>query len=282
MADSFLLENAHLRMRVNPLGGKVQSLFSRQCQIAVLYDNPAGGMFPMIPMANRVSDNRFLFRGREVRLPSHHADARFFLHGDGWLQPWEVKEQSSCHCVLQLRQKHSCGFDYLALIHYELQQETLIATMTLVHCGDEPMLYGGGFHPFFAFDRHSRVQFQASGHWPEGDLHLPLSWRGELPAGGDFSQANYGDDSWLNVCYSGWGGVASIQRDVMSVTISSQTPWLMLFRMPGEPFICLEPQSHPVDAHNMEGQPGLVVLGAGDTVSWSLKIAINQVLFGGA
>ena len=48
------------------------------------------------------------------------------------------------------------------------------------------------------------------------------------------------------------------------------------------PFICLEPQSHPVDAHNMEGQPGLVVLGAGDTVSWSLKIAVNQVLFGEA
>ncbi len=84
------------------------------------------------------------------------------------------------------------------------------------------------FHPFFAFDRHSQVQFQASGHWPEGDLHLPLSWRGDLPAGGDFSQATYGEDSWLNVCYSGWGGVASIQRDVMSVTISSQTPWLML------------------------------------------------------
>ena len=31
MVDSFILENAHLQMRVNSLGGKVQSLFSRQC-----------------------------------------------------------------------------------------------------------------------------------------------------------------------------------------------------------------------------------------------------------
>jgi hypothetical protein len=27
MVDSFILENAHLQMRVNSLGGKVQSLF---------------------------------------------------------------------------------------------------------------------------------------------------------------------------------------------------------------------------------------------------------------
>jgi hypothetical protein len=44
---------------------------------------------------------------------------------------------------------------------------------------------------------------------------------------------------------------------VMNITILSQTPWLMLFRMQGESFLCLEPQSHPVNAHNMDGQPGL-------------------------
>ncbi len=70
MVDSFILENAHLQMRVNSLGGKVQSLFSRQCQIPVLYDNPAGGMFPMIPMANRVSDNRFLFVDEKSGCPA--------------------------------------------------------------------------------------------------------------------------------------------------------------------------------------------------------------------
>ncbi|HHG8771769.1 TPA: aldose 1-epimerase [Raoultella planticola] len=275
MAENFIVENAHLRMRVDSLGGKVQSLFSHQHQSAVLYNNPAGGMFPMLPLANRVAGNQFLFQGREITLPHHHADTQFFLHGDGWLLPWEVTDRSASYCVLQRRQYHSCGFDYRAQIRYELQQRELIATMTIVHCGAEPMLYGGGFHPFFAFDRKSRLQFQAGGHWPEGESHLPLDWRSELPAGGDFSHANYGEDRWLNVCYSGWNGVATVQREVMSITILSQTPWLMLFRMPGEPFVCLEPQSHPVNAHNMAGQPGLVVLGAGDTVSWMLKMVIK-------
>lgn len=275
MAESFILENAHLRMRVDPQGGKVQNLFSRQYQAPVLYENPAGGMFPMVPLANRVAGNRFPFRGREIALPNHHADAQFFLHGDGWLRPWEVLERAAERCVLQLRSRYACGFDYRARIRYELQEGDLIASLSVTHYGDEPMLYGGGFHPFFAFDRHSRMQFQASGYWPEGESHLPLSWRGELAAGGDFSHLAYGEDSWLNVCYSGWNGTALIQREVMSVTISSQTPWLMLFRMSGEPFVCLEPQSHPVNAHNMDGQPGLVVLGQGETISWSLKIAVK-------
>ncbi|MDW7499037.1 hypothetical protein RZN28_02065, partial [Klebsiella pneumoniae] len=30
--------------------------------------------------------------------------------------------------------------------------------------------------------------------------------------------------------------------------------------MQGESFLCLEPQSHPVNAHNMDGQPGISIL----------------------
>ncbi|HBR4693083.1 TPA: aldose 1-epimerase, partial [Klebsiella pneumoniae] len=51
--------------------------------------------------------------------------------------------------------------------------------------------------------------------------------------------------------------------------------WLMLFRMQGESFLCLEPQSHPVNAHNMDGQPGLRVLGAGEKLNFLLKIIIE-------
>lgn len=46
----------------------------------------------------------------------------------------------------------------------------------------------------------------------------------------------------------------------MVITISSQTPWLMLFRMSGEPRLCLEPQRHPVIARHQARQPDLVAL----------------------
>ncbi len=133
MAEEWILENAHLRMCVSSLGGKVQSLFSRQYQAPVLYENPAGGMFPMLPLANRVAGNRFIFHGQEIVLPRHHADEYFFLHGDGWLQRWDIIEYGAEYCVLQLRRQHACGFDYLAQLRYQLLRNQLIAELTLTH-----------------------------------------------------------------------------------------------------------------------------------------------------
>ncbi|HGW5508014.1 TPA: aldose 1-epimerase, partial [Citrobacter koseri] len=74
--------------------------------------------------------------------------------------------------------------------------------------------------------------------------------------------------------YSGWSGRAIVQRDVMKIMLLSQTPWLMLFRMQGESFLCLEPQSHPVNAHNMPGQPGLQALAQGDQCHFAMQIAV--------
>ena len=137
------------------------------------------------------------------------------------------------------------------------------------------MIYGCGFHPFFAFDKHSTAQFSSSGYWPEGEQHLPLEWQRDIPSAADFMPAQYGEDSWLNVGYSGWSGRAVIQRDVMRVTILAQTPWLMLFRMSGEEFLCLEPQTHPVNAHNMQGQPGLQVLAQGERCHFAMQICVE-------
>lgn len=270
------LQNAALEADIDAQGAKVVRLIFRPLQLAVLHENPAGGMFPMLPLANRVAGNRFMFQGREIVLPHHHADAHFFLHGEGWLQRWDLIECGGDYCVLQLRRQHLCGFDYLAQIRYQLLSNQLIASLTLTHCGARPMPYGCGFHPFFTFDKNSLVQFQASGYWPEGENHLPIAWQGHLPDDADFSLPQYGEDRWLNVGYSGWSGRARVLNDVMNITIISRTPWLMLFRMPGEPFLCLEPQSHPVNAHNMDGQPGLRVLGAGDVLHFSIKICVQS------
>lgn len=278
MAKSLLLQNAHLRLSVDPQGGGLRELVSLTHDTHVLWDKGESALFPMLPLANRVSGNRFSFQGREVALPRSPVDDAFFLHGNGWLERWSVESVSDTECLLLLRSQHPCGFDYLAELRYRLRENVLRAELTLTHLGKNPMLYGLGFHPWFVFEAESRVQFSASGYWPEGEKHLPLAWQGEIPPAIDFSEAKHGENGWLNVGYSGWNGVAKIQRDVMSVTLSSQTPWLMLFRMSGESFLCLEPQSHPVNAHHQAGQPGLVALGRGDSTRLAMEIAVESTV----
>ncbi|WHP32564.1 aldose 1-epimerase [Trabulsiella odontotermitis] len=276
MSGVLQLENAHLRMRIDPQGGALKQLFSLTFQRPVLYDaaNPAA-LFPMLPLANRVAENRFWLQGREIALPQSPVDADFYLHGDGWLKRWQVVTQTDSGCELQLRSQHPCGFDYLARLRYQLQDNVLHATLHLTHCGATPMLYGLGFHPWFHFNARSRVQFSASGYWPEGEQHLPQAWQPQLPEAADFSHPTYGRDEWLNVCYSGWSGRAQIDNDVMCVTLFAQTPWLMLFRMSGQSFLCLEPQSHPINAHRQPGQPGLVLLQKGDETRFGMSIVVT-------
>ena len=274
--ELLLLENAHLRMRVNPQGGGLQDLFSLSCGKAVLWDGGDSALFPMLPLANRVAGNRFSFKTRDIVLPQSPVDERFFLHGDGWQSRWEVASFTSTECLLTLRSQHRCGFNYRAELRYHLIGNVMRAELKLTHLGQEPMLYGLGFHPWFCFDAHSRLKFSACGYWPEGEHHLPLVWQGDIPREDDFSTPQHSGDRWLNVCYSGWNGVATIESDVMNVTISAQTPWLMLFRMSGKSFLCLEPQSHPVNAHHLAGQPGLVALGKGESSHFTLDITVES------
>lgn len=277
MAETLRLENAYLRAAIAAQGGAVLSLDSLEFHQPVLRPGQGKtpgdcGLFPMLPLANRVQGNRFTLRGREITLPLPVAGESFFLHGDGWQALWERAEQSQEHCTLRLRQRHACGFDYQAELIYRLNHNALEITLSLTHLGETPMLYGGGVHPFFHVTPHSKIQFSASGYWPEGASHLPLDWTDALPAMADFSEAQPGSEQWLNVCYSGWNGRATIAHPQMTVTLRSPGRWLMLFRTPGEPFVCLEPQSHPVNAHNMPGQPGLVMLTRGEVWQFTASV----------
>jgi aldose 1-epimerase len=122
-------------MCVDPQGGSLLSLVSLQHQQAILREGHGQqpgdcGLFPMLPVANRVAGNRFMLRGEEVVLPQHGADDTFFLHGDGWLQRWQIitATQRLFAAVAQLA---PCGYDYTARLCYQLETSSLHASLTL-------------------------------------------------------------------------------------------------------------------------------------------------------
>ncbi|MDN5986894.1 MAG: aldose 1-epimerase [Hafniaceae bacterium] len=285
MMDIYTLSNPRFRLRVTPQSAAILSFDDVGSDTAILrpYQRDTGwhpgesALFPMLPLANRVRDNRFCLAGREICLPDSALDNQFFLHGDGWLQRWQLQDLSCTHITLGLRVQHSCGFDYSASLVYRLTDEGLSAHLTLRHCGAEPMLYGLGFHPFFVKTPQTQIQFSSSGYWPEGELHLPLAWQGNMPASLDFTRTKVPDNAWMNHGYSGWNGVAHLATpNQPTISLRSSASYLMLFQMPDEPFICLEPQSHPVDAHNMDGQPGLVLLGKGEMTEMGMRVEVND------
>lgn len=270
---NMLLENEYLRLTVAPQGATVLSLDSLRHHRPILYAGEKA-LFPMLPLANRVAGNTFVLRGKPVVLPKSPVDKQFFLHGDGWQKNWRGEEHGAEHMVLTLASRYDCGFDYHAKLTYRLVERRFIAELELTHQGSLPMVYGLGFHPFFHLTPSTRVQFGATGFWPEDANHLPGEWCGELTAQTNFINPKIPDNQWLNVGYSGWSGSALIESDGMRVRLNCATPWLMVFLMQDEPFICLEPQSHPVNAHNMAGLPGLVSLGFGESTRMKMEIVV--------
>lgn len=281
--NSLIVENDFLRLDVAAQGAAVLALESLRHRRPVLrpwlssarWHPGDSALFPMLPLANRVAGNRFIWRGQVVDLPESPLDTQFFLHGDGWLRRWDIAEQGPEFVTLTTLSQHACGFHYRASLTYRLAGNLFQAELTLMHIGDAPMIYGAGFHPFFHLEADSRVQFLASGFWPEGKHHLPLAWQDSLPPEADFSLSGRPANDWLNVGYSGWNGAAVIESGAMRVSMFADTPYLMVFRMTDRPFICLEPQTHPVNAHNMSGLPGLVVLGHGDALLLSMQIRVE-------
>lgn len=277
--DVFTLQNPHLRMRVTPHGAALLALETadkhsilRPWQGGTPFNPGESSLFPMLPLANRVAQNRFPLRHTQVELPGQAGDPQGFLHGNGWLRQWDVCDVSDHAITLQLRATEACGFDYRAQLTYTLEENQFKAKLVVTHCGAIPMLYGAGFHPFFAKTPQTQLQFSAGGYWPEDPQHLPLEWSPVIPAALDFMAPSIPGAQWINNGYSGWNGIARLISNESDIILRSDTPWLMVYQTPVSEFICLEPQTHPVNAHNQPGQPGLKLLMTGDDLLLTVQI----------
>ncbi|MGY3943106.1 aldose 1-epimerase [Aeromonas tecta] len=274
------LSNPHLRMRVSSQGACLLGLedsegrpILRETDTTTPWHPGQSALFPMLPLANRVAGNGFELWGEQYRLPESELDPVFFLHGEGWSQPWQTVAQSGSSVTLQLT-SHNGPFHYLADIDYRLSERSLLARISLTHLGALPCLYGAGFHPFFWRDTQTQIRFLASGVWQEGADHLPTAWSSRLAPNLDFRhwQRPHG---WLNHCYGGWRGQAELAHPAQQrrLLLASDAAFLMLYQ-PNEEcgFVCLEPQSHAANAHHLAGHPGLRLLAHGDRMSIGMSI----------
>ncbi|MTH45264.1 aldose 1-epimerase [Intestinirhabdus alba] len=278
----FTLENPRLRARIADSGACLLSLEDADRGGHLLRpwaENPAwhpgeSAMFPMLPFANRIAGNRFTVGDRRCSLPPQPFGDPFYLHGNGWLTRWQVVKQTAHALTLGCAPEELAGYRYAAQIAWTLADNRFETTLTLTHLGEESMPYGAGLHPFFLLTPEDRVQFSATGMWSEEENHLPGAWREAIPADRDFSRPRAAPGVWINNCYSGWSGAAAISNRFRRIEIKSDTPWLMVYQNGKDDFICLEPQTHPVNAHHLPGRPGLRMLRKGESLALKMTLRV--------
>ncbi|EMK3396588.1 aldose 1-epimerase [Vibrio parahaemolyticus] len=250
------------------------------------------GMFPMIPLVNRVRANHFNWRGKQVVLPINpQVDKGFFLHGDGWLSQWKLSQENQTDGWIELELASSIDgvCHYYAVQRFHLIQNRLVVTMTLANQGTEDFPFGLGFHPFFSCLPDTKVTFPAFGVWLEDHCYLPCSYTTNIPPVFNFNKSKRIPEDWINNGYSMGepGVVATIQHsNGLVITLTSPCEYLQVFKPKGQSnFLCLEPQSQAVDAHSYlptssddsaTSNMGLVVLSPNQSMQIQMSIQVRK------
>jgi len=237
----------------------------------------AQGLNLLAPFSNRIS-GPFPFGGSSHPVPANLPGEPMAIHGDAFQKPWTIAARSGCDATLTLR--GAIGpFRYDARVTYALQDDALSVRLDLTNRAGVTLPYGGGFHPWFPRTATTLLEFRATCHWPEDARHLPATPAPlETPPDWRFATAAPLPPDWINCGFSGWDGRAQITQPGLTITVEALNLTSAIVYSPGAaaPFFCLEPVSHPVDAHNLPGQPGLVPLAPGASLSMALRLSWQQ------
>ena len=214
-----ILSSTHLELELSPcIGGSISRLsylaageprsILRECHTP-LENVLDAASFPLVPFVNRVRDGSFSFRGRSVSLAPNMAGDPSPLHGQGWLNPWQVDSASGSEAVLSYR--HEPGewpWAYEAKQHFHLEAGVLSVRLTCRNSSDDAMPCGLGQHPYFPCSGKTRIETRVSHVWTIDEHVLPVD---KFPAAGRYDLSDRlicGQD--LDHGFGGWSGPALI------------------------------------------------------------------------
>ncbi len=237
-------------------------------------DSPfAQGLNILAPFSNRISGG-FPWDGVRHPVPANLPGEPHAIHGDAFQKAWTIVARTPDRIDLTLTGATG-PFRYGAALTYRLAPDGLSIDLVLTNQADRTLPYGGGFHPWFPRDADTRLSFNATGCWPETSDHLPATRTPQaLPEALRFDQPSPLPAGWINLGFSGWDGIARVEQADHEITLTAPGLETLLVYSPdaSAPYLCVEPVSHPVDAHNLPGQPGLCPLAPGAEMHLTLQM----------
>jgi aldose 1-epimerase len=239
----------------------------------------APAMIVLAPFSNRISGG-FEVGGIRHDLAPNRAGEPFPIHGDAFQRVWQVAATTDDSARLILPEGRFGPFRYRAELDYRLSGSGLEMTLRLTSTAEVALPFGAGFHPWFPRSPDTRLEFRASGGWPEDARHLPATpGPVALPNGTQGNGASALPSGFINQGFAGWDGSARIRQGAGAADLDLRATGLgtAILYSPSDSagFFCFEPVSHPVDAHNLPGQPGLVMLDPGESLSVALSLAAS-------
>ncbi|WP_332778189.1 aldose 1-epimerase [Polaromonas sp.] len=239
--------------------------------------------FPMVPWSNRISGGGFTHDERFHPMRPNRVGEPYPIHGDGWLQSWQITQPGADTLVMTLESRRFAGnpHDYEAVQTFRLVDGGLDQTLQVRHLGKEPLPYGLGVHPWFPRAAATRITAPVQGVWLCGKDPLPVAHTHDFPTGWNLNEGVQAHGPLIDNGYTGWGGKACIAWPELGLQLTATMPdfdrdggaaqhFCLIYRPPQGSAFCFEPITQPIDAFHLPQSPGLRVLQQDE--QFSLKI----------
>lgn len=242
---------------------------------------PGGlGCFPLAPWSNRVAQGGFDCPDGWLALEPNSLTDPLPIHGSAWQEAWQVLSQSANEVILQLHS--TTPFAYRARQRFHLNAGRLSIELQVTHLADRAAWHGLGLHPYFPRLASTRLKAPAEQVWLCDASKLPTQLN-RLPCEWDFRQSAALPESLVDNGFCQWNGHCLIQQPDLGHELECQasgSDCYLLYCPPGLDFFCLEPVSHPVNAHHLPGRPGLRLLEQGQSTEMGFTLQYRSLQAG--
>ncbi len=244
-----------MRLALRPdLGGCLAGLWLGDCPVMLSAEGDAlqavrpSASYPLVPYSNRVGWCHFRWHGQDYRTRPNFEPSPHSVHGLGWQRPWQVLAADATTAQLELVHAGDADwpFAFRAEQRVELTPESLTLRMAITNTDSRPAPVGLGWHPYFPKRARSRLHVECSERW-ESDPATELPTRRVSQSGIDADVAHLSFDH----CFEGWRGAARLRDEKLSIKLSSNLSYLVVYTPQHKPYFCVEPVSHVSNAIQM-------------------------------
>jgi aldose 1-epimerase len=230
------------------------------------------GCYPLAPWSNRIAAGGFNNPDGWLALQPNSRTDPLPIHGSAWQQAWQVVSQSADEVVMQVL--CDTPFAYRAEQRFGLRDGELNIVLTVTHLAEKAAWHGLGLHPYLPRTAGTRLRAKASQVWLSDAAKLPTGLA-PVPVDWDFQQLKGLPDGLVDNGFCHWDGQCRIEQPDLGYALECQASgadYFLLYCPPGLEFFCIEPVSHPVNAHHLPGKPGLKLLEQNQSAHLSFKL----------
>lgn len=218
------------------------------------------GCYPLAPWSNRVAEGGFDNPEGWLALTPNSLTDPLPIHGSAWQQAWQVVSRTAEEVVLAV--VCETPFAYRAEQRFGLSGGELSIQLRVTHLAAQPAWHGLGLHPYLPRRPGTRLQARASQVWMSDASKLPTALA-PIPEAWDFRQLKELPQALVDNGFCQWDGRCRIEQPDLAYALECEATgadYFLLYCPPGLEFFCIEPVSHPVNAHHLPGRPGLKLL----------------------